>query len=289
MNNFMNDVKRIFAVTGLLMASAAQAAGPAAGTVTMANGRSTASDPSTGSVRALNKGDTVYSGEMLNTSANTYLNIRYLDGSYTLIRPNSRFEIADYRFEGTPAQPLPAQAATPAASAGNAASSPAPALSPAVQTGPSRAFFRLVKGGFRAVSGAIGKASRDEYQVRTPIATMGIRGTDYEVDICDAACQNDPVIRQSLERRGRAQLDGMQLAQALELAQSDVPPDSTPPEATEVVRVNEGSVNYQPENGSPIVIEENQNYLALPNGEIIPLGRQPGSLSKPNPAGASCN
>lgn len=41
------------------------------------------------------------------------------------------------------------------------------------------AIFSLLKGAFRTVSGLIGKGSGDEYQMNTPVATMGIRGTDY--------------------------------------------------------------------------------------------------------------
>lgn len=41
------------------------------------------------------------------------------------------------------------------------------------------AIFTLIKGAFRTVSGLIGKGSGDDYQMNTPVATMGIRGTDY--------------------------------------------------------------------------------------------------------------
>jgi hypothetical protein len=41
------------------------------------------------------------------------------------------------------------------------------------------AIFSLIKGAFRTVSGLIGKGEGDQYQMNTPVATMGIRGTDY--------------------------------------------------------------------------------------------------------------
>lgn len=41
------------------------------------------------------------------------------------------------------------------------------------------AVYSLLKGAFRTVSGLIGKLKTDTYQVNTPVATMGIRGTDY--------------------------------------------------------------------------------------------------------------
>lgn len=39
----------------------------------------------------------------------------------------------------------------------------------------------LVKGGFRTITGLIGRANRDGYKVTTPSATIGIRGTHYEL------------------------------------------------------------------------------------------------------------
>ena len=47
----------------------------------------------------------------------------------------------------------------------------------------------LVKGGFRTISGVIGSgADKSNYEVKTPIATIGIRGTDYSVLICNTGC-----------------------------------------------------------------------------------------------------
>jgi FecR-like protein len=39
----------------------------------------------------------------------------------------------------------------------------------------------LVKGGFRTITGLIGRANRDGYKVTTPSATIGIRGTHFEL------------------------------------------------------------------------------------------------------------
>jgi hypothetical protein len=43
--------------------------------------------------------------------------------------------------------------------------------------GSERGFFSLVRGAMRTVTGAIGRYNRSAYQVRTPTATVGIRGT----------------------------------------------------------------------------------------------------------------
>lgn len=42
-----------------------------------------------------------------------------------------------------------------------------------------KAIFTFVKGAFRTVSGLVGKIAGDTYELHTPVATMGIRGTDY--------------------------------------------------------------------------------------------------------------
>jgi hypothetical protein len=40
----------------------------------------------------------------------------------------------------------------------------------------------LVKGGFRTITGAISKANPNGYQISTPVATIGVRGTVYRAD-----------------------------------------------------------------------------------------------------------
>lgn len=45
------------------------------------------------------------------------------------------------------------------------------------------ALLELLSGGLRTITGAIGKGNKKAYELRTPLATIGIRGTDYEVEI----------------------------------------------------------------------------------------------------------
>ncbi len=45
------------------------------------------------------------------------------------------------------------------------------------------ALLELIQGGLRTITGAIGKNNKKAYELRTPLATIGIRGTDYEVEI----------------------------------------------------------------------------------------------------------
>ena len=170
----------------------------AAGEVTLLTGRATASNDD-GVVRVLNKGDTVYSGELISSGVNSYVNLKFKDGGLILLRPRTRFEIEAFAYDSAPAiaeAEAPKPLVQPAAP--KPATASAAAATPAVQTASTRAFFRLLKGSFRAVSGAIGKANQDDYRVATPVATIGIRGTDFFAEIIDASFARDPVLRQNL-------------------------------------------------------------------------------------------
>jgi hypothetical protein len=179
-------------VLSLLSLGSAFAADPAA-EVTLVTGRGTASSDE--GVRPLVKGDSVYPGEIVASGPNSYINLKFTDGSFILLRPNSRFQIEDFRH--APAAAPAAAAPVPATPTAPAAPVLAPGTAAAADSG-QRAFFRLLRGGFRAVSGLVGKVDRNEYRVATPVATIGIRGTDYLAVVCDAACAQDPVVRQGM-------------------------------------------------------------------------------------------
>ena len=165
-----------------LGASGVGFAADAVAEIRFASGQGTVSNGDDGSMRAVAKGDKVYSGDIISSGPTTYINLKFVDGSFVLIRPKSRFQIEDFQMGG---------ATKPAA----AKPKPGLATAAAPASDGSRAFFRLLKGGFRAVSGTIGKLNRNEYRVSTAVATIGIRGTDYTAVVCDAACAADPVIR----------------------------------------------------------------------------------------------
>lgn len=148
------------------------AAAERAGHITLLTGRATAATTS-GEIRPLERDGAVHAGEVISTGPNSYLNIKFTDGGRVLLRPNTRFHIEEYRFPGARDEPAMARREQ----------------SPNVESeDEGNAFFRLLKGGFRAVTGLIGGDDRENYRVRTPVATIGIRGTDYEVRFCDGDC-----------------------------------------------------------------------------------------------------
>ncbi len=268
--------------------TAAATPAAAAGEIMLLTGRGTAINPADGGIRELAKGDAIFPGEIVNSSANSYINIKFADGSFILLRPKTRFQIEAYQFEAAtaavapppaapaaveppgaavakPAAPKPAPAApaakpAPAPPSSTAASTPASAT-PA-PTG-SRAFFKLIKGGFRAVSGLIGKVEHNDYRVTTPVATIGIRGTDSLLVLCDLACNSDPVLRDSL-------------------------PEGSSADGGLVVGVISGGVFVANEAGKEVLLSENQYLINLPDGTQIMLPFEPRFLKVdpiPNPLG----
>jgi hypothetical protein len=235
----------------------AAAAVPAA-TVTLLTGHGTATGAD-GEVRSLAKGDSVYSGEIVHSGYNSYLDLKFSDGGFFLLRPNSRLQLNEYHDAAAPTE---APAPPPPVPAGT----PAPPLPPppAPQGGASRAFFSLLKGGFRSVSGLIGKINHEEYSVATPVATIGIRGTDYLTVLCDASCATDPVIGPLLSP-GLSALGG------------------------EVTTVYALSIVVKTAKDT-VVLHEGQYLLTLPDGTNLLLPGEPHFLHvdpTPNPAACS--
>jgi hypothetical protein len=47
----------------------------------------------------------------------------------------------------------------------------------------NRSVIYLLKGSLRKITGSIGKMANDLYEMKTPIATVGVRGTDYAIRV----------------------------------------------------------------------------------------------------------
>lgn len=204
----MKGLRRLALISLALLAptaALAQGAGSktAAGKVVLLAGQVTAVNQS-GQVRTLAKDDPVFAGEIINSGLGSYVNLRFSDGGFFLLRPETRFQIEDYRYSGP--DPSTVNAGQKAATAQGA---PAPTVAAPLMTAKngttnptSRAFFRLVKGGFRSVSGLIGKVSREDYRVSTPVATIGIRGTLFTARICQGQCSDRAEINSRLKKAG---------------------------------------------------------------------------------------
>lgn len=58
-----------------------------------------------------------------------------------------------------------------------------------VQAKEGKALFELIQGGLRALTGLIGEQDKEDYQMNTPVATIGIRGTGFDL-MCVGNCVN---------------------------------------------------------------------------------------------------
>jgi hypothetical protein len=160
-----------------LAPDAATTAGPeVAGSVALAQGSvtDTAKD---GSSRALKDGDSVYPGDSFVLGPDSYLDLDLEDTGRILLRPNTTFQIASYHYEAD------AHAAN-----GPTDANGQPLIKPQQ---PENAFFKLVKGGLRAIDGVIGKSEPQNYGVETPVATIGVRGTAFDARYCGDDCTDE--------------------------------------------------------------------------------------------------
>ena len=171
------------ALTLAFAAGPAHAVAEAAATATLAVGTVTAVALD-GSSRALHDGDTVYSGEQIETGDQSYADLVFTDGGAITLRPDTRFSIENYHYDEIAhlADTEPDESATPVPADEEAEAPPAPQ---------ENAFFKLIKGGLRAVSGLIGHVQRDDYRMSTPVATIGVRGTEYEARYCGGDCGDE--------------------------------------------------------------------------------------------------
>ncbi len=171
-------------LAALLFAALPARAAEEAATATLAVGTVTAVAPD-GSRRSLHDGDLVYSGEQIETGDQSYANLDFTDGGTIMLRPDTQFGIQTYHYDEQAhlEDTEPGDTATPPPAASTDSEAP-----PAPQ---ENAFFKLIKGGLRAVSGLIGHVQRDDYKMDTPAATIGIRGTDYEARYCGADCGDE--------------------------------------------------------------------------------------------------
>lgn len=117
------------------------------GSIRFASGLVTA-DVTGQPLRQLTKGDDIESSARIDTAANSRVQMRFTDGGLVSLMPESTFSVEEYRYEQG-----------------------------AEEDG--ALVFGMLRGGLRTMTGAIGKMRHENYQLNTPVATLGIRGTEY--------------------------------------------------------------------------------------------------------------
>lgn len=126
-----------------------------AGKVVIAQGEVYALDANN-EQRTLARRSDVNEGDTLVTGADGRLQIRFNDNAVLALSPDSQLRISEYHGRD----------------AGN---------------DEEQVLMDLLAGGFRTITGRIGSTDRDAYQVRTPNASIGIRGTHYEAVLAESS------------------------------------------------------------------------------------------------------
>ncbi len=111
-----------------------------------------------GEVRTLKRGAYIKAGDKVVTGRGSRSQLRMTDGALFALRPNTKMNFEDYRYNR--------------------------------ESKSGSSILSLIKGGFRTITGLIGRYNKKNYSVRTSVATIGVRGTHYGLTLCQ---QNDCV------------------------------------------------------------------------------------------------
>ena len=104
--------------------------------------------------RELQRGSPFYPKDTLKTDKNSKAQIVFTDNTLMTFREETVFYIDQYQY------PLKGEGKSV-----------------------GKYIMDLIRGGFRTITGAIANQNPSDYQVNTPVATIGVRGTDYTVYI----------------------------------------------------------------------------------------------------------
>lgn len=153
-----SNMMRLIPVLALaLLTLPAHAAVPAATVVSLV-GTVSAQSPDK-KTRILCEGATLDALETVTTQKKSYVRLRFSDGGQITLRPQTSLRLDSYHYDET----QPAQ---------------------------DGITFNLLKGGIRAISGAIGhRGNQDAYKAQAGVATIGIRGTRYGLLLCQNNCE----------------------------------------------------------------------------------------------------
>ncbi|MES2077497.1 MAG: FecR family protein [Pseudomonadota bacterium] len=194
----MNQLKKCIAIKAWLLlvlcccgplALAAQVAG----TVTQLSGPLLARKAD-GAVKILSLKSEVESGDTLVTEKNTYALVKFIDNSEITLKPGTTFKIDNFSFD-------------------------------AGKPGGDAASFSLVKGGLRSLTGLLGKRSKERFELKTPSATIGIRGTTFIAEWVPEP-EASVAARQAWRMASTAALGGSDAAPLMPLR--PLPPPSPP-------------------------------------------------------------
>lgn len=145
-----------------------------------------------GAVRVLSMHSAVESGDTLLTEKKTYAMVKFIDNSEITLKPGTTFKVENFSYD-------------------------------AGKPDGDSAVFNLFKGGLRAVTGLLGKRNKEKFALKTPNATIGIRGTTFIADIAEPSAEA-LAARMAYNLASTAALDPLTApVKPLQLAQLQVP------------------------------------------------------------------
>lgn len=191
--------------------------------VEYSKGAVSALDPQ-GSPRLIARGSELFTGDLIETASQSFAIVKFDDGTLMTLRPGTQFRIDDFK---------------PQQSSG-------------------QALFRLLKGGFRVLTGFISKSSDGVFRVDTPVATIGVRGTEFDARLCESASCQEVVGAVSQDATSAiavvAQMQGTVNIETNDLRQA-ASPGSSVPQAAVVKTAEESWALLVFRDGSRITVE----------------------------------
>jgi hypothetical protein len=245
----MNQLKKHSAIKALMllalfwMAGASWAA-QVAGTIVQLSGPLLAKKAD-GAVRILSMRSEIESGDTLVTEKNTYAMVKFIDNSEITLKPSTTFKVDNFSYD-------------------------------AGKPDGDNASFSLVKGGLRSVTGLLGKRNKEKFAMKTPSATIGIRGTTFIADWVDPS-EQAVAAREAYLMASTAALGDAYPIQPLMLAQG--PPSAPGPvnlPAGLYVQVIDGLINVVNKGGSQNFAAGQFGFTPNQNQQPIPIPKNPG-------------
>jgi len=203
-----------------------------------------------GSVKVLALKSEVEQGDTLVAEKSTYAQIRFIDNSEMTLKPNTTFVVEKFDFDAGKPE-------------GDSAS------------------FNLVKGGLRSVTGLLGKRNKEKFALKTPTATIGIRGTTFIVDYVESDEQAVAALNAWLMASTAGPVDQMPV-QPLLLAQT-APPKGPSLAPGLYVQVIDGLINLTNKGGAQLFSAGQFGFTPNVNVPPIVVPKNPGIQFTPPP------
>lgn len=176
--------------------------------------------------RPLSTGAAVYELDQIQTGIKSFAVLAFNDKSRVTMSPASAFKIEEHHYKPE----VPAE---------------------------NNAFLRFIRGGLRLITGAIGQLNQRSYRVATPTATIGIRGTGFDL-ACDGDCVDNTALQDPVRETVASRLLQFLLKPAYALSGNGM-----------YARVWSGAIEFQFEGGKMLL--ENGKAAFVKNGYSKPL------------------